>query len=94
VSPEFLTLTPEQIGEIRSEKGVKIVIEWLEWERERAKDLVLATTVAGHGPAAILRAGSAVTFEHILRALNTPKAIAEMDDEEFKDPARRPSRKD
>ncbi len=90
--PEFLSLSPAQIAEIRAEKGVSIIIEWMEWERDRARDLVLQATLEGKGNEPIIRAGSAVTFEHILRALKTPVAIAEIADDDFVDPARSPRR--
>ena len=90
--PRFLALGPEEIAELRGTLGVELIIEWLEWEREQARELVLTASLTGGNPA--LRAGSSVTFDHLLRALKTPAPIAEMSDDDFIDPARRPSRKD
>jgi len=94
VTPRWLELGPAEMAEIRGQSGVQMLTEWLEWERERAKELVLSLTVDGKPEAARLRAGSSITFDHILRSLKTPLAIAALEDEPFKDPARRPSRKD
>ncbi len=72
-----------------------MLMEWLEWERDRVRDQVVAATIAGHPQDALLRSGAALTFDHILKSLKTPSPIATMSDDEFKgDPARRPSRKD
>lgn len=94
MTPRFLSLGPQEIAELRASKAGELVIEWLEYERERAKELVLAAAVAGDTANQQLRAGSAVTFSHILAALKTPVAISELDAETFRDPARRPNRKD
>jgi len=91
-----LELGGQEMAEIRESPAIKMLIEWLEWERAQARDMVLAS-VAGGGMAMNdpkLRAGAALTFDLILHSLNTPVAIAEMDDDDFVDPARRPSRKD
>ena len=90
--PRFLSLGPDEIAELRGTLGVELIIEWLEWEREQARELVLTATVTGGDPK--LRAGSSVTFDHILKRLKTPAPIAEISDDDFIDPARRPSRKD
>ena len=92
IRPRFLALGPEEITELRSTLAFELLIEWLEWEREQARELVLTASLTGGNPA--LRAGSSVTFDHILKRLETPAPIAEMSDDDFIDPARRPSRKD
>jgi len=47
VTPRWLELGPAEMAEIRGQSGVQMLTEWLEWERERAKDLVLSLSVAG-----------------------------------------------
>ena len=89
--PRFLALGPDEITELRGTLGVELIIEWLEWEREQAREQVLTATVTGGDPK--LRAGSSLTFDHILRALKTPAAIADVSDDDFIDSARRPSRR-
>jgi hypothetical protein len=82
------------MAELRGQPAIQMLTEWLEWERERTRELVLAETVAGRPQGALLRSGSSLTFDHILKSINTPSPIATISDDEFKDPARRPSRKD
>ena len=94
MTQRWLSLGPDEIAELRGQSGFQMLMEWLEWERARVREIVLAETVAGHPQGALLRSGAAITFDHILRSLKTPSPIANLSDEEFTDPARRPSRKD
>ena len=90
--PKWLDLGPREIAELRETPAVQMIMEWLEWEKQQARDLVLF--LAAQGQPTSVRAGAAVTFDHILASLKTPAPIAELDDERYADPARRPSRKD
>jgi len=89
--PRWLDLGGQEMSELRDLPAIQMLVEWLEWERAAARDLVLAAAVTDGDVR--LRAGTALAFDAILRSLNTPVAIADMTDEEFVDPARRPSRK-
>jgi hypothetical protein len=90
--PKWLELGPQEMAELRALPVVQMIVEWLEWERNEAREWVV-TEVANNGDGKV-RAGAAFAFTHILKSLNTvPSAIADMDDEEFTDPAERPSRR-
>lgn len=90
--PRWLELGGQEMAEIRELPSMKMMIEWLEWERARAERNVLNAVAMGGD--AKLRAGTAIAFDLILASLNTPMAIAEIPDDDFVDPARRPHRKD
>lgn len=94
MNPRWLSLGPDEIAELRGQSGIQMLTEWLEWERDRTREIVLAETVAGKPQSALLRSGASLTFDHILRSLKTPSPIANLSEDEFTDPARRPSRKD
>jgi hypothetical protein len=94
MTPRWLGLGPEEIAELRGQSGVQMLTEWLEWERDRTREIVLAETVAFRPESALLRSGASITIDHILKSLRTPTPIATLTDDEFTDPARRPSRKD
>jgi len=94
MTPRWLGLGPEEIAELRGQSGIQMLVEWLEWERERTRDIVLSETVAGKPQSALLRSGASLTIDHILKSIRTPSPIATLSDDEFTDPARRPSRKD
>lgn len=94
--PRWLALGGKEMAEIRELPAIQMLTEWLEWEREQAREMVLQAVSATSAPApdARLRAGVVLAIDAIMRSLNTPVSLAEMDDDKFVDPARRPSRKD
>jgi len=90
--PRWLSLDGKAMAEIRELPAIQMLTEWLEWERAAALELVHEATVMKEDPA--LRSGTVIAIDHILKSLHTPLAIADLPEEKFKDPARRPSRKD
>ncbi len=90
--PRWLSLGGKEMAEIRDLPAFQMLIEWLKWERAEAEGLVLTAVVKGED--AKIRAGTALAYDRILGSLNTPVALAEVEDDDFKDPARRASRKD
>lgn len=91
--PRWLALGGKEMAEIRELPAMQMFIEWLEWERMEAREDVLRATIAPTGTTqdARLRAGIAVSIDAILRSLNTPVSLTEMDDDDYRDPATRPS---
>lgn len=89
--PRWLELSGDEIAELRETPSVQMIMEWLEWERERAREIVLGNAALGQ-PTQIM-AGKALAFDHLLASLHTPKPIADMPDDDFRDPAQRPSRR-
>ncbi len=91
--PRWLALGGKEMAEIREQPAMQMLVEWLEWERMAAREDVLQAVASSVQPPpnAHLRAGIALSIDAILRSLNTPVSLAEMDDDDFKDPAMRPS---
>lgn len=93
--PRWLALGAKEMAELRDLPAVQMIMEWLEWEREQAREMVLQAVSATSAPApdARLRAGVVLAIDAIMRSLNTPLPIAEMSDDDFVDSAMRPSRR-
>lgn len=91
--PRWLDLGPQEIAEIRGLPAIQMIMEWLDWERDQARSMVISSVVHDDADPK-LRAGVVLAVDAIMRSLNTPAPIADMDDETYKDPARRPSRKE
>jgi len=93
--PRWLALGGKEMAEIRELPAIQMLTEWLEWEREQAREMVIQAVSATSAPApdARLRAGVVLAIDAIMRSLNTPIAIAEMTDDNFVDSAMRPSRR-
>ncbi len=91
--PRWLALGGKEMAEIREQPAMKMLVEWLEWEREQAREMVLQAVSATSAPVpdARLRAGVVLAIDAIMRSLNTPVSIAETHDDTFVDPAMRPS---
>ena len=89
--PRWLSLGGEEMAEIRELPVVKMIMEWMEWERAQALELVHQAVATSENPA--LRAGTVLAYDHIMKSLNTPVAIADMSDDDFVDSAMRPSRR-
>ncbi len=91
--PRWLALGGKEMAEIREQPAMQMLVEWLEWERLQAREDVLQSVASPSGSPvdAKLRAGIALGIDAILRSLNTPISLTEMSDDDFRDPAMRPS---
>ena len=92
--PMFLDLDGAAIAELRGSSSVSTILDWLKWERTTSADAALVLLANGDDTKARLHANAVQVLDHIIARINTPAPLADFDDEPYKDPARRPTRKD
>lgn len=87
----FLALTPEELGSWREQPVTRAFLEWVDIEIERGKDSLADMVFKNLIDQSRVKVGTLFALYNIRSAAYRPAPMPEPEEEQFIDPATRPS---
>ena len=90
-TPAFLALSAEEMSSWKDAPITKLYLEWLEWEEGRCREAIVDAVAGDHDAHARILVGALKTLRNVKSAVFIPAALPEVEEDDYIDPATRPS---